>query len=495
MYPIRTYQIASDRVLCTRTNSLTYKGEIIELEHRLVSLLVYFIDHQNEVLRKELLLKTIWKGKVVNDDSLAVAISHLRKALGDNSRAPQFIKTLPGIGYQFIATAQALEKPAEEINPIDAAATPESITSSSITIRKKSRQIIFIASSLLLVLFISAVFYPQQKPSVPTASKIKPPIHSAEWLKDYQLANNLLSTNEPDNWRLAIKKFRNLLHTEGESAELYVGIANAKMQLLTEKISIKENCIEVIGLLEKSLALNPDIATTHRSLANATFWCQRDYVLAEQHYLTAIKLNPNDDVTLIFYAQLLLAQHRFNESLAQTEQARRLNPLNYSAPDVVWIMQMQGRDDLAIRELNRILSTEPDNRYYHISAQRIYNRMGDSEKTFAQWQWLMRDAGFSATDLNDIEIHFKQGGLPAVNDWLLTHKITADIGEYSPPLSWARYALAAKKYDIALDYIEAAYAQRQSAMLWVSIDPAYEPVYNHPRFQKIVAQLKEVENK
>ena len=91
--------------LCARTNVLA-RGEIrIDLENRLVLLLIFFIEHQSEVLTKDRILKTIWQGKVVNDDSLAVAISHLRKALGDNSRAPEYIKTLPGVGYQFIARA------------------------------------------------------------------------------------------------------------------------------------------------------------------------------------------------------------------------------------------------------------------------------------------------------------------------------------------------------------------------------------------------------
>jgi DNA-binding winged helix-turn-helix (wHTH) protein len=126
---INAYQIASDIVLNTHTNSLSNKGVIIELENRLVSLLIYFINHQNDVLHKEHLLKTIWHGKVVNDDSLAVAVSYLRKALGDNSRAPQFIKTIPGVGYQFIAEVKPLSQRTEhEFKSITSATTPASPT-------------------------------------------------------------------------------------------------------------------------------------------------------------------------------------------------------------------------------------------------------------------------------------------------------------------------------------------------------------------------------
>lgn len=86
------YRIGQDHILNTHANSISLGDKLIELEHRLVLLLIYFIHHKGEVLSKDQLLKTIWQGKVVNDDSLSVAVSHIRKALGDNPRAPKHPK-------------------------------------------------------------------------------------------------------------------------------------------------------------------------------------------------------------------------------------------------------------------------------------------------------------------------------------------------------------------------------------------------------------------
>jgi len=475
------YRIGDGFVLNTHANTLTHENGVVELEHRLVLLLVYFIEHTGEILHKDVVLKAIWQGKVVNEDSLAVAVSYLRKALGDNSRSPRFIKTIQGKGYQFIGKASPLSDTSDTLphfNP------PHSL------LKKYRVPLVFLA-----VLIVMGVGYIYKTTAIDLTASKTTDIYSDDWYASYQAANKLLSQPDPESWRLAIKAFRDLLSEKGESAEAYLGIADAKMKLLNEKLALKENCAEVLGLLQKALSLKPELAAAHRAMANATFWCQRDYPLAEQHYLTAIKLNPQDDTTLMNYAQLLLAQKRFEESLTAVERARRINPINYSIPNVVWIYQMQGRDDLALRELDRILTTEPDNRYYHISAKRIFDRMGDIEKTFAQWLWLMRDAGFTAEELNEAQQVFSQGGLVELNRWLFVRKTTAELSEYTPPLSWARYALVAKEYEVALDYLEAAYAQRQSPLLWASVDPAYEPVRNTPRFQKILAQLRATENK
>ncbi|HWV13805.1 MAG TPA: winged helix-turn-helix domain-containing protein [Cellvibrio sp.] len=468
------YQIGDHLVLNTHNNCLSFGDKVIELEHRLVLLLVYFLQHPNTVLAKEELLKTIWQGKVVNDDSLAVAVSHLRKALGDNPRAPQFIKTIPGVGYQFIGKGQSLPDSAPIVPAI------ESLPA--------SRSVFWwwlVPSILIIVIFAVALIN----------VKSSAPVHPAQRQQDYQEAKDLLAKYDSEAWRMAIKKFRELMSVYGESAEAYLGIAEAKVKLLNDKLALRENCAEVVGLLQKSLSLDPKFAAAHSLYGNVTFWCQRDYSLAEQHYLLSMEIDPRDDLTPMSYAQLLLSQGRFAESLTQVEASRRLNPLNYSIPNVVWLYQMQLRDDLALGELQRILSTEPDNRYYHISAQRIYTRMGDSEKAFAQWLWLMRDAGFSEADLQAAEQEFAKGGLLLLNRWLLERKELADLGEYTPPLSWARYALVAGDYAVAMDYLEAAYSQRQSPLLWAAVDPAYKPLHDNPRFQKILADLKLPENK
>lgn len=469
------YQIGDDIYLNTHANSIVRAGKSVELENRLVLLLVYFIHHQGEVLPKDQLLKTIWQGKVVNDDSLSVAVSHLRKALGDSSRAPSFIKTIPGVGYQFIANAQ----------PMADVSVPEA----KITINAR-RGYGFWAGILLGLIVIGAGYYSSRvTPAVAT------PSNSEAINKQLQETHKLLVGEDPEGWREAIRQYRDLITHEGEISEAFTGIADAKTRLLNQQLTIKENCVEVVGLLQKAVAIKPVYAGAHKSLANVMFWCQRDYAGAEQHYLTALKLDDKDDELAIFYAEFLLSQERFDESLEQVSRARRLNPLRYSVPVVVWIYQMQERDDLALHELQRILTTEPDNRAFHISAERIFTRMNEAQKAFGEWKWLMNDSGFSAEAIADAQAVFDKDGLPGLNLWLLDRKENADLGDYDPPLSWARYALVAKDYDQALNYLEQAYEKRQYPLLWANVDPAYNAVRNTPRFKKILEQLKVAENK
>ena len=468
--------------LCVHSNSLTSGDQRVELEHRLVALLLLFIDHPGEVLDKERILACIWPGKVVNDDSLAVAISHLRKALGDSPRRPRYIKTIPGVGYQFIADAGPLVPAVPAAAPTPAAYSPTSSelnqpgAPASPAVAAMGRLPYWGGLAALLLVGLAWWWHSHSMPEQPDLE------HQAQVH---------LASSQPEDWRQAIALYKQLLALQPQQASAYLGIARAKLQLLGEQLAQPGHCAEVLGLLDKAIELQPTLADAWLERGNVTFWCRRDLPAAEHNYAQAQQLAPQSDAPPLQLAQLRLAQGRFAESLTAMEQARQLNPLNYSVPMVVWIYQMNQRHDLAWAELQRITQAEPDDRYYHISAQRVLASLGREEESFFHWQWLMADAGFDDDKMAAAQQAFAAEGLAGVNRWLLQTREPADLGQYPPPLAWARYALQAGDYSQAMDLLEQAAAVPQSPLLWLAVDPAYQALHGQPRFQALVAQMQQ----
>jgi DNA-binding response OmpR family regulator len=75
----------------------------IQLSHSEFELLKLFINNSGRVLDREYLVKNIrgiqWN---INDRSIDLYISRLRKKILDNLDKPRFIKTIHGIGYKFL---------------------------------------------------------------------------------------------------------------------------------------------------------------------------------------------------------------------------------------------------------------------------------------------------------------------------------------------------------------------------------------------------------
>ena len=80
-------------------------GEPLPLSDKAFDALAYLVQHAGRVVTKDELLRALWPTTVVEESSLYVAISAVRRALKDDSAAPapRFIATIAGRGYQFVA--------------------------------------------------------------------------------------------------------------------------------------------------------------------------------------------------------------------------------------------------------------------------------------------------------------------------------------------------------------------------------------------------------
>lgn len=87
-----------------QTNELVGAEQTLKLDHKVMQLLIYLVQNAGKDLSKDDILRAVWGEGVFTEEVLTVAISNLRKALGDNSRAPNYIKTLPRFGYRMLTS-------------------------------------------------------------------------------------------------------------------------------------------------------------------------------------------------------------------------------------------------------------------------------------------------------------------------------------------------------------------------------------------------------
>lgn len=85
------------------TNELARDGETVRIEPKAMEVLAALAGRAGHVVGRDELLRTVWPGVVVGDEALTQSIIKLRKALGDNPRAPAYIETISKRGYRLIA--------------------------------------------------------------------------------------------------------------------------------------------------------------------------------------------------------------------------------------------------------------------------------------------------------------------------------------------------------------------------------------------------------
>ena len=100
-------------------SGILYRGdEEIFLPPRVLAVLESLLKRAGRVVVRDVLFASAWNGAFVGDASLTYAISRLRAALGDDSRRPTYIQTIPRRGYRFIAeVSQVLDADSTDLAP------------------------------------------------------------------------------------------------------------------------------------------------------------------------------------------------------------------------------------------------------------------------------------------------------------------------------------------------------------------------------------------
>lgn len=87
-------------------------GQDVKLTRKAFDLLAMLVERRPDAVSKEDIHARLWPNTYVAEITLHSLISEVRRAIGDDSNDPHFIRTVHGFGYAFIADSQGAPAPA-----------------------------------------------------------------------------------------------------------------------------------------------------------------------------------------------------------------------------------------------------------------------------------------------------------------------------------------------------------------------------------------------
>lgn len=121
----------------------------IALRKQALDMLLLLVRHQGELLDKDLLMREIWGGTVVTENSITQCLKDIRQAIGDEDLT--LIRTVPRRGYIF-------QMPVSTEDANDQNAEPATHSASKL----KTRVITTVLAFALLAWFAHETFFPRQ---------------------------------------------------------------------------------------------------------------------------------------------------------------------------------------------------------------------------------------------------------------------------------------------------------------------------------------------
>ncbi|NND92342.1 MAG: hypothetical protein HKN42_15895 [Granulosicoccus sp.] len=96
-----------DFILDHDAYELRRNSALVPVEPLVLDLLVLLLEKPGVVIGRDALMEQVWEGRIVSDTTISTAIKSARKALGDTGHKQKYIRTVRGRGIQWVVPRDA----------------------------------------------------------------------------------------------------------------------------------------------------------------------------------------------------------------------------------------------------------------------------------------------------------------------------------------------------------------------------------------------------
>ncbi len=237
----------------------------------------------------------------------------------------------------------------------------------------------------------------------------------------------------------------------------------------------------------KALQLDPSLAEAHAALGMVACHYNYDWPTAEREYKKAFELNPSYASAHQYYALGLMAHGHFGEAEQQLDIARRLDPLALIVDvDLALLRKFQRNFDGAITVSRSILERDPNYRFAYSMLTISYFCEHRYDDYLAAMAKVPHNEDFATTE--DFASTVARGQRDE-QERLIRKAIDQARAGLRRPYDVASDAVEMGNNELALEWLEKACEHRDYWVLFVNVDPQWDPVRRDPRFQAVMQKL------
>lgn len=289
---------------------------------------------------------------------------------------------------------------------------------------------------------------------------------------------------EEGDLELALSYFEQAIEQDPDYALAYVGFADALATPAHIGMMPTQHVFPAAkGYVKRALELDPDLAEAHDFLARIHFSYDWNWDAADREFRNSIKLNSGYPDVHVVFSQFLAMTGRWEESLREARIGVSLDPLNpWFRMELAQRLGWLGRYEEALDELGTVIDSQPDfylaydvlwmlehqkNRYEEAryAASRYFELIGESAVAS-----ILREPGADYAD-----------AMKRAADALETSLARP----YVSNVEHARMRIHADEPGRAIEYLEEAHSQRETILVYATVDPQFRPVWDDDRFQAL----------
>ena len=295
-----------------------------------------------------------------------------------------------------------------------------------------------------------------------------------------------------EGMRRGIDYFEKAAALDPGDARYSSGLADAYVVLVqvAGSIPVREGMAKVQEYARRALAADDHSAEAHTSMAAALYFGDWNLKEAERHLLRAIAINPGYPTAHLMYSTLLCSRGRMSEAIAQDRIALELDPLstiiNWNA---VGTMSLARQYDDALAQADRALALDATSAAIQGALVHVYELKGDYAKALdVLGTYPPEGEGGKdrvAVTRRAYAASGKMGYWRATLDYYLASRNRASL----PEVGFAKLYTHVGDYDRAMELLERAYPKRSRDLLYINVEPQFDPLRSDARFQALLRRV------
>ncbi len=288
-------------------------------------------------------------------------------------------------------------------------------------------------------------------------------------------------------WK-AIENYQAAIEVDPAYARAYVGLADAYASLGDaghSAISPRDAFSTARVAVRKALELDDGLSEAYASLGHLKM---HEFVWedAERAFKRAIALNPNHPSAFRFYAFFFAGRGRSEEAIAALGRALDLDPVSLGIMTDLGVLSYLARDyDRAIRQYEKVLEMDPGFTRAYVTLGSAYAQKGMHTEAIET----TRKAMDLTEDRSKLAPLGRAYGLAGMKDEAL--EAVAGLKElskrrYVTPYAYTLIYASLGDRDTALSYLQRAFDESVSDLIYVNVDPFLDALRGDPRFTALL---------
>jgi TolB-like protein/Tfp pilus assembly protein PilF len=293
-----------------------------------------------------------------------------------------------------------------------------------------------------------------------------------------------------EDMQQAIDFFGQAIERDPRYALAYAGQADAYALLADFNVlAAKEVLPKVKVAADKAIQLDGSLAEAHTSLGWALYH-QWDWVGAENEFKKSIELNEGYAPAHSAYGEYLVAQGRFDEAQTELDRARELDPSSPVTTLALGLRAYYAHDyGKAIEQCQQALAV--DNQFVpaHVCIGRAYEQKKSYPEAIAALQKALNLSGGDTNEVAALGRTYALAGRTRDALKTLTDLNMRSQQTYVQPAWVAEIHAALGDSDQAIDWLEKAFVDQSTSLVFLKVEPAFDPVRKDPRFADLVRRV------